>query len=266
MGTMLLRDRTVIVTGASAGIGRSTAALLARSGAHVLAVARNGDALDELAREHPTVEPLMADLGEPAGREAVMERAEHVDVLVSNAARGFTGLVEEMTLKELEAIFDLNVLATIDLTLRVLPQMLERRSGNIVVVGSILGYAATPPLTAYAASKFALQGFTEGLRREVATRGVKVSLITPGAVNTRFLGRTSREEVGTDLPARLLGVPPILVAAAVLRTITLAPLPGYTTVAVPRAAGLARLAALPGVARLVDTATALAARPLRTGG
>src|SRR4051812_1220769 len=121
---MDVRDRSVIVTGASTGIGFETAKLLAGKGAKVLAVARSRDGLEELRREVPNITPFQADLTKADDRAAVAEALDRVDVLVNNAGRGFTGLVEEMSVDDVRGIIELNVLAMMELTQRVLPQML----------------------------------------------------------------------------------------------------------------------------------------------
>ena len=260
-----MRDSRVLVTGASSGIGRETAVALASRGARVLAVARSADELQELEAEHPGITAHPADVTVEADRAGVVEAAGPVDVLVNNAGRGWTGIVEDMAFDEVRSLFELNVLALIDLTQRVLPQMLARRSGQIVNVASIAGYVAAPPLTVYSATKFAVQGFTDGLRREVSGRGVEVTLINPGPVNTRFFARSTREQTGTDAAAPAFSVPAWTVANAIVRSIERAALPGYDTVAVPRVAGFSRLATLPGASFLIDAGARLV-RPERTYG
>ena len=262
-----MRDSRIIVTGASSGIGRETAVALATRGAEVLAVARSKDELEELEAAHPGVTAHAADLTADEDRAGVVEAAGRVDVLVNNAGRGWTGLVEDMPAEEVRSLFELNVLALVDLTQRVLPGMLARRHGQVVNVASVAGYVATPPLTVYAATKFAVQGFTDGLRREVAGRGVEVTAINPGPVNTRFFARAVRAETGSDAVVPAITVPAWAVANAIVRSIERSALPGYDTVAVPRVAGLSRLANLPGASYVVDAGARLAfpGRTMRTG-
>src|SRR5215210_763235 len=172
---MELTDTRVLVTGASTGIGHVTALRLADRGARVWAAARDEQRLKSLAAEHPAIVPVPADVARDTDRAALVEACEPVDVLINNAGLGWKGLVEDMTPAEVRQLFDVNVLALIDLTQRVLPGMLERGRGHIVNVGSIAGYVAAPGETVYCATKFAVQGFTDGLRREVAGRGVDVT-------------------------------------------------------------------------------------------
>jgi short-subunit dehydrogenase len=121
----------------------------------------------------------------------------------------------------------------------------------------VLGYVASPPLTVYSASKFAVHGFSEGLRREVGRRDVRVTLITPGPVGSAFFPRAVHRPAAaavTDFPMH----PPDKVAAAVVRAFRRPGWPGYRRIAVPRIAGLTRLASLPGFDVVPDVVARLA--------
>ena len=261
---MRLRDRHVVVTGASSGIGRAIAVRFAAKGARVTAVARSREPLDELARSQPGITPVVADLMLDADRAAVIDGAGPVDVLVNNAGIGWIGAVEEMPPEQVQKLFSINVVALIDLTQRVLPGMLDRKRGHIVNVASVASWVSIPPLTVYSATKFAVQGFSDGLRRELAGRGVKVTTINPGPVATRFGARARFEDPLTERMAEdtMPGVPASTCARAVARAVRMGGLPGYTGIAVPRLLGLARFGVLPG-ARLVVDAFALATRGAR---
>lgn len=227
------------------------------------AVARSASDLEDLAREHPEITPHVADLSREADRAGLVHEAGEVDVLVNNAGLGWTGLVEDMPGERVRRLFEVNVMALIDLTQRMLPGMLARRRGHVVNVASIASWVATPPLTVYSATKFAVQGFSDGLRREMAGRGVAVSTVNPGPIATKFWARSRTE----DSPSQQLdddrkpGLPPVLVARAVLRAVRLGALPGYETIAVPRALGLARLGAVPGLRLLVDAGALVSRQP-----
>jgi len=244
-----------VVTGASSGIGRDAAVRLARRGATVWAVARRQDRLEELAREQEGIVPYPADVGNDADRAALVEavgRDGPLDVLVNNAGVGWMGLVEDMPSAEVRRLFEVNVLGLIDLTQRVLPCMLERRRGHIVNVGSAGGWVAVPPITVYSATKFAVAGFTEGLRRELQGRGVSVGLISPGPLATEFQVRAAPSPGPQGILAGGSPLPGSLAGRAIVRSIQLAGVPGWDTIAVPRLMGLGRLGALPVIDRLVD--------------
>ena len=251
---MELTDSRVLVTGASTGIGRVTALRLARKGAQVWAAARDEQRLKTLAAEHRAIVPVPADVSENADRAALVEQCEPVDVLVNNAGLGWKGLVEDMPPAKVRELFEVNVLALIDLTQRVLHGMLERGRGHIVNVGSIAGYVAAPGETVYCATKFAVQGFTDGLRREVARRGVDVTLIAPGPIKTEFMARIRTGEPAEEAGALDYGMSPESVAKAIVRALTRR-VPGYKTITVPRIGGFSRLGAAPGLARATDLAT-----------
>lgn len=260
---MRIGDLSVVVTGASSGIGYETALVLARKGAHVTAVARSKGPLDELAAASPRITPLVADLTVESERAALVERVGVVDVLVNNAGIGWLGMVVDMPAAQVQKLFDINVLALIDLTQRVIPGMLKRRRGHVVNVASVASWVASPPLTVYAATKFAVQGFGDGLRREMLGRGVSVATINPGPVATRFGPRAqSEDQASEDLGDGLMsGVPASLVARAVERSIRMAGWPGYSSIAVPRLMGLSRLGAVPGLRWTVDAAAQAARKP-----
>ncbi len=259
---MRLSSSNVVVTGATSGIGRATAVLLADKGARVWAVARSRDVLDELADAHAGITPLAVDVTTDSDRAALVEAVGAVDVLVNNAGIGWSGLVEDMPAEQLHQVLEVNLVGLFDLTRRVLPGMLERGRGHVVNVGSVASWVAVPPLTVYSATKFAVQGFTDGLSREVAGRGVAVTSVNPGPVATKFWARAQGEDrPSTDVGDHpRYGVPATLAARAILRSIRMGGLPGYQTVAVPRVMGLSRLGAAPGLRLFVDAGAVLARR------
>src|SRR5579884_3292057 len=166
---MRIKGSRIVVTGASSGIGRLSALALARRGAaEVWAVARSGKALDALATEHPVIRPEVLDLSDRSARRRFADRLDGV---------GWTGLIEDMPQEAVERLFEVNVLAPIELTKAVLPGMLERRRGRIVNVTSAAAWVSLPPLGVYGSTKWALQGFSEGLKRELNGRGVAVATI-----------------------------------------------------------------------------------------
>jgi hypothetical protein len=253
---MRIRGSRVVVTGASSGIGRSTALLLARRGAEVVAVGRNVARLHEMADRSQRITPVVADVTIDTDRARIVDAADgRVDVLVNNAGVGWTGMVESMPAAAARNLFETNVLALIDLTQRVLPGMLERRHGHVCNIASVAGFVSIPPVSVYCATKFAVQGFSEGLRREVGGRGVVVTCVNPGPVSTRWLNRAMVGD-GIEVDPTFSGVPPGLVAFAVYRAILLGRMPFYGSIAVPRLVGLGRLGAVPGVVGTVDAGAA----------
>ena len=258
---MELTGRTVIVTGASEGIGRATALEVASRGARVVAAARSQDRLDELVDEADgEVVPVAVDLTSASDRARLVDEAGTASALVNVAGQARLGPFAQTTFDDVQAQFALNVVALIELTRAVLPGMLAQGSGHVVNVGSVLGYLPGPPLAVYSATKSAVQGFTDGLRREVLGRGVDVTLITPGAVQgTAVLDRAGGVDEGSPVDELfdLTGVGPEAVAVAIRQVLEH---PGWLTSrarSVPRAVGLTRLGTVPGLGRLVDEGTRL---------
>ncbi len=255
---MRVSDRVIVVTGASSGIGWATALHLARRGAHVVAAARTVERLELLAAAAPagSITPIRCDVTVDDDRAALVEAASavgDVDVLVNNAGLGWMGLVEGMPADDVRMLFETNVIALIDLSQRVLPAMLERKRGHIVNVASVASWVAFPPYSLYSATKWAVQGFTEGLRREVLGRGVTAASVNPGPIATEFYERSAGGGGNTTAP--VVGPGTGLVARAITRSIRLRYVPGYQVIAVPRVIGLARIAGLPVIGRAVDIAS-----------
>jgi short-subunit dehydrogenase len=254
---MRIKGRTAIVTGASSGIGRSTALLLAHRGATVVAGGRNAERLAAVAAGSDRIVPVVGDIRSAAHRQALVEAAlgvaGTVDILVNNAGLGWTGRIASMPEADVRAVFETNVLALIDLTQRALPAMERQRRGHVSNIASVLGFVAGPPLGVYAASKWAVQGFSDSLRREHLGGGITVSCINPGPTGSRFLTRAIAADAH-EVPSAPAGIPPWLVAFAVERGIRFGRLPGFGQVTVPRLLGLLRLAELPGVRAALDVA------------
>src|SRR5918995_6877375 len=179
-----------------------------------------------------------------------IDRFGQVDVLVHNAGLGVVGAVADMSAEDVERIIDTNVTAFIDLARLVLPGMQRRGDGDVLVVSSVAAWVQLPPLTAYAASKRAVDGFVEGLRREVSHE-IRVHSVNPGFVSTEFHARALGMQPREDDPGvrRLPGVRADAVSDRVLRELRRG---RGRTVAVPRVVGLARLVGLPGFSHALD--------------
>lgn len=188
-----------LVTGASSGIGRATALLLARSGYRVFATVRSQEGEDSLRRDVDglPIEILRLDLadqdGPPRVVGEVLRRAGRIDALVNNAGYATLGAVEDLSRDDLRRQFEVNVFGAIHLSHEVLPTMRAQRSGRIVNVSSLAGKVSVPLMGAYCASKFALEAFSDALRAEVKPAGIRVAIVEPGPVATNF-NRLARNE------------------------------------------------------------------------
>ncbi len=186
------RGRVAVITGASSGIGRSLAKLLARHGARVGLVARRGAALEELAAEIGRDGGLaaweVADVADRlALRSAVARLAEAlgpVDLMVANAGVGVPTTLEPVNIDAVEETIRVNVLGLAFAIDAVLPSMLARRSGQIAGISSLAAYKGMPGESAYCASKAAMNAYLESLRVQVRGRGLSVSTICPGFIRT----------------------------------------------------------------------------------
>jgi uncharacterized protein len=186
---------TVLITGASSGIGRELARLYAADGAGLVLIARSQDRLRELAGELAAkygvqAQVLAADLSRPGSpreiADALAQRRIDVDVLVNNAGFGARGSVAELGAQRQLDIIDLNVAALTQLTALLLPGMLERRNGAILNVASTAGFQPGPNQAVYCATKAYVLSFTEALAEEVRGSGVRVSCLAPGPTDTGF--------------------------------------------------------------------------------
>ena len=248
-------SRIVLVTGASSGIGRESALAFARLGDTVVGVARHEPALRELAAEHPGIHVETCDVTDAQARVElvgrVLLRHGRIDVLVNNAGVGPVGYLHELSGDDVERVYGTNIVAVADLTRLVLPDMRGRGDGAIVMLSSVAAWASIPPVTAYASSKFALDGLVEGLRRETWGTGVLVHSINPAPISTDYLARSGgRSPQPGDAPRPAApGFPASWVADAVVAA---AAAPRPVTRSVPRIAGVVRLAQVPLVGAVLD--------------
>jgi 3-oxoacyl-[acyl-carrier protein] reductase len=183
---------TAVVTGASRGIGRAIALRLAATH-HVVALARTRAELDSLATEirsagGSSCDTIELNVADPAAVARGLEGVR-ADVLVNNAGVGFLKPLLDLTPDEWQTMVDVNFNALFHVTRAVLPGMVERGHGHIVMIGSIAGRSAFVGGTCYAATKHAVMAFSESLMLEVRDHGVKVSVVNPGSVATSFSTR-----------------------------------------------------------------------------
>ncbi|MBZ0252964.1 MAG: SDR family NAD(P)-dependent oxidoreductase, partial [Candidatus Methylomirabilis sp.] len=189
------KDKVALVTGAASGIGRASALALAREGMDVVLADLNEAGAREVAAEIEGLgrkaAPFRLDVSDAAAYEAFAKEAlawrDGVDLLMNNAGYMSGGKIEELALEDWRRVTGVNFLGVVHGVHFLLPSMLARGSGYIVNVASMLGLTAMPWIAPYVATKHAVVGFTESLRAEVHGRGVGVTLLCPGAVDTRFM-------------------------------------------------------------------------------
>jgi len=213
-------DRVAVVTGASSGIGRSTALALARRGVRVVASGRSQTALESLVAEIRRLDRpaslFRADVSDPAQNEALvrfaLERFGRIDIAVCNAGVYLRRPVRELALKEIERCMAVNFFGAAALIGLVLPLMLARNQGHIVAVSSMDGKKGLPPDAAYVASKFAVTGYMDVLRQELRGTNVRASTILPGRVDTPMIEHLRVPWISRKIPSER-------VAAAILRAV-----------------------------------------------
>jgi short-subunit dehydrogenase len=213
---MKLQSMRVLLTGAAGGIGRVIARELATAGAHVLLVDRDARALDQVVKElafaEDRVAAHVADLTSPVARAQLCDAARGwhggINVLINNAGLNPFALFEDLAPEQIDLTLAVNLQAPMHLCRDLLPQLRTREAATIVNVGSVFGAIGFPGYVAYSATKFAIRGFTEALRRELADSGVAVKYLAPRAtrttINTAAVEEmNSRLKVSMDPPERV---------------------------------------------------------------
>lgn len=180
-----MKSRIALVTGASSGIGQATAQRLAQAGYKVYGTSRRGD---QAGRQFPM---LALDVTSEESVEAAVQeliRAEgRIDLLVNNAGFGVApAAAEESSIEQARSIFDTNFFGIVRMTRAVVPHMRKQGAGRIINIGSVLGFLPMPYGALYAATKHAVEGYSESLDHELRTRGIRVSVIEPAYTKTRF--------------------------------------------------------------------------------
>jgi short-subunit dehydrogenase len=191
---MIFKDRTVIITGGSEGVGAATARLFAEAGANLMLVARgkkNLEAVAEALRDKTKVEIFAMDVTDADACIDVFKKSQfefgRVDILVNNAGYHARGNVEEVDAAELARVVDVNLRAPIMLSRIALPYLRESGQGVIINVGSLAGRTPVPGAATYSATKAGLRAFTMALAEELRGSKIKVGLVSPGPVNTAFI-------------------------------------------------------------------------------
>src|SRR3984885_4663105 len=190
-----MNDKIILITGVSSGFGRAFSEAALREGYTVIGTVRN----EEARKEFETIEPkraksLILDVTDFAAIDASISKIEQevgpVDVLVNNAGYGHEGILEESSLSDMRHQFEVNVFGAVALMKAVLPTMRKRRTGHIINITSMGGYITMPGIAYYCGSKFALEGISETLAKEVKGFGIHVTAVAPGQFRTDWAGRS----------------------------------------------------------------------------
>jgi short-subunit dehydrogenase len=220
---MQIEGRVFIVTGASSGIGLSTATALSGRGAKVALLARSKDALEELSKGLPGSLPITADMTDFEGvRQAVREVHRHygrIDGLINNAGRSYAATVEEIDPAIFDEIFHLNVLGPIIAMQAVIPIMRGQGGGSIVNVNSGTSFMTIPAYSVYSSSKRALLGFSLTARAELAKEGIVVSEVYPVVTDTNFGKSRMGQSAGAPTTNYAAGDKPEFVANIIMKAI-----------------------------------------------
>jgi 3-oxoacyl-[acyl-carrier protein] reductase len=201
----VIKVKYALVTGASGGIGQSIAKQLAQDGYHLyLHYYRNKEALVALSEQLSVhVHLVQADLSCSSGVDDLLSQLHHpIDVLIHNSGNSFYGLVTDMTDEQVQQMVQLHVTSPFLLTKRLLPSMIKKRSGQIVVISSIWGLTGASCEVLYSMVKGAQNTFVKALAKEVALSGIRVNAIAPGAIDTPMLAHLNEEEL-TDLAEQI---------------------------------------------------------------
>lgn len=219
---MDFKNKIVLITGASSGIGRATANIFAKKGASIILVARRKEKLDQVAIDLKkfNVSTLVCecDVSDKSQvkkmSEKVLEKYESIDILVNNAGFAIYGSFSNLTTEEIESQMKTNYFGMIYCIKNFLPSMVKKKSGHIVNVASVAGSFGLPGIASYCASKFAMLGFSEGLKHELKGTGVGLTVVSPIMVRTNFFDHKSFEKMPKYSPTSLSAE---TVAKAILR-------------------------------------------------
>lgn len=202
---MALKDKVVVIMGASSGIGEATANLLAKSGAKLTIAARRMNRLEKIVQNNSEAEilPVAADVAKAEEVQNVIdktvEKYGRVDVLFNNAGIMPVNNLAAIARDEWQNIMDINVKGVLNGIASVLPVMKKQQSGHIITTSSVLGYEVLPGYAAYSGSKYAVRAIMEGLRQEERTSNIKTTVIAPGTVQTELFNSINNQEIKEQL-------------------------------------------------------------------
>ncbi len=180
-------SKSVLITGAGSGFGKGTALALAKKGHTVIATTETQDQANELGKESPQLQVIKLDITN--AKDISKVATLNIDVLINNAGAGQTGPIADVPVDRVRHLFEVNVFGTLAITQAVLPQMVARGSGRIIIMSSVAGVMSGPSFGPYSMTKHALEAMGKALRAEIAGQGIDVTLINPGPYNTGFNDR-----------------------------------------------------------------------------
>ena len=208
---MDFKNKVVLITGASSGIGKQTAIEFAKLGSSIILVARRKNKLEEVENQlkqfNVTTLVCTCDVSKKDQVEKmskiVLEKFSSIDILVNNAGFAIYGSVHDLSINDIESQMETNYFGMIYCTKNFLPSMLEKKSGHIVNVASVAASFGLPGIASYCASKFAMLGFSEGLKHELSGTGVGITVVSPIMVKTDFFEHPSFEKMPKYSPTSL---------------------------------------------------------------
>lgn len=200
---MMFSNKTVVITGASSGIGKSTSFEFAKRGANLILVSRNQEKLNELENSlkkfNVKTMVCVCDVSNKTEvqkmSKLVLEKFSHVDILVNNAGFAIFDYVKNLTIEQIEDQMNTNYFGMIYCIKNFLPSMIDKNSGHIVNVASVAASFGLPGIAPYCASKYAMLGFSEGLKHELSSSNVDVTVVSPIMVRTNFFNHSSFKKI-----------------------------------------------------------------------
>jgi len=208
---MNLKNKTVVITGGSQGLGFSIAQLLVKKGAQVHIISRSVDNLNQADKKIKSKNLFLhqGDVSSYSQIEKIINKISKIDILINNAGLWLSGPFTKQDATKIDQLIDVNTKGTIFTTKAVLPEMLKKNKGHIINVSSTSGLKGRANETTYAASKFAVQGFTEALKVELSETDIKISGFYPGGMNTKFFEKAgtpkqNKDWMNTDKVAEIL--------------------------------------------------------------
>ncbi len=208
---MDFKNKVVLITGASSGIGKDTAIEFAKKSANIVLVSRTKENLEQVADElkqfNVSVLVCQCDVSEKDQvkemSKTVLEKFDSVDILVNNAGFAIYGSVTDLSIDDIESQMETNYFGMIYCIKHFLPSMLDNKSGHIVNVASVAASFGLPGIAPYCASKFAMLGFSEGLKHELKNTGIGITVVSPIMVRTNFFDHPSFEKMPKFSPTSL---------------------------------------------------------------